>query len=75
MQAFYRLGADVVGMSTVWEVLSLRQMNIPVMGLSCVANYGTGVSETELTGEEVLDEMKKAAPTFSSALEIVLDKF
>jgi len=44
IKAFHQWGADIVGMSTVWEALALKQMGAELLGLSCVCNYGTGVS-------------------------------
>lgn len=55
------LGATVVGMSTVPEVIAANAMGMRVCGISCVANFGAGMTENTLTGEEVLEEMAKAS--------------
>ena len=55
------LGATVVGMSTVPEVITANAMGMRVCGISCVANHGAGMTENTLTGEEVLEEMAKAS--------------
>lgn len=55
-----RLGASLVGMSTVPEVIAARHMGMRVLGLSCVANYAAGISKTKLTHEEVLREVSRA---------------
>jgi purine-nucleoside phosphorylase len=47
------LGADVVGMSSVPEVIVARHMGVRVAGLSVVANLAAGLSRKPLTHEEV----------------------
>jgi len=48
------LGANCVGMSTVPEVIVARQMGMRIVVLSCVSNFAAGVTDAELTEEEVL---------------------
>jgi purine-nucleoside phosphorylase len=54
--SFYRrVGGDAVGMSTVPEVIVCAQEGIRVLGLSAVSNMATGVQQTPLSHQEVLD--------------------
>ncbi len=48
------IGADLVGMSTVPEVIAARHMGIRCMAISCVTNMAAGVSNQKLDHEEVL---------------------
>jgi purine-nucleoside phosphorylase len=50
------LGAHAVGMSTVIEAIAARQMGAKVAGLSCLTNYGAGLTgpETRLSHSEVV---------------------
>ena len=47
------LGAGLVGMSTVHEVITARHAGVPVLGLSLVANPAAGVSPGPLRHEDV----------------------
>jgi len=49
------LGADLVGMSTVPEVIALRQMQREVIAISCVTNKAAGTSPLPLSHEEVVE--------------------
>jgi purine-nucleoside phosphorylase len=49
------LGADVVGMSTVLEVIAARHMGLRCLGISCVTNMGAGVLKQKIDHQEVLE--------------------
>ena len=55
------MGASVVGMSTVPEVIVANAMGMETAVLSCVANQAAGMSGEKLTEEEVLAVMKAAS--------------
>ena len=59
------LGADLVGMSTVPEVIVARHMGIRVCAVSCVANPAAGLSAQELSHQEVLATVQRSAEALS----------
>lgn len=67
------LGADMVGMSTVPEVIALRHMRGRVLGISCVANHAAGVTRHPLSHEEVVAACAAAAPSFQALLMGILN--
>ncbi len=54
------LGADVVGMSTVPEVITARALGLRVLGVSLVTNPAAGVGTETLAHEDVLQVGEKA---------------
>ncbi|MDF1853170.1 MAG: purine-nucleoside phosphorylase [Verrucomicrobiales bacterium] len=67
-----QLGADAVGMSTVPEAIQARALGMRVIALSCLTNYGAGLSQQPLHHEEVIEVGKRAAQDLFSLLESVV---
>lgn len=63
------LGADMVGMSTVPEVLTANHMGVRVLGISCAANYASGITKEKLTHDDVLAVMEKCGGGISRLIK------
>ncbi|MCB1203541.1 MAG: purine-nucleoside phosphorylase [Verrucomicrobiae bacterium] len=63
------LGADAVGMSTVPEAIQGRALGMRIVGLSCLTNYGAGLSAAPLSHEEVMETGRAAAKDLFTLLE------
>ncbi|HEY3927247.1 MAG TPA: purine-nucleoside phosphorylase [Candidatus Koribacter sp.] len=74
IQMLGRVGADLVGMSTVPEVLAARHMNVRVLAISCVTNMAAGLSGETLSHQEVLETTQRVKGTFLKLLRSVLPK-
>ena len=74
IHAFRTLGADLVGMSTVPEVLAARHSGIRVLGISCVTNMAAGVTGEKLTAEEVFETGARVKNEFIALLKAVIPK-
>jgi purine-nucleoside phosphorylase len=66
------LGADLVGMSTVPEVLAARHMGVRCLALSCVTNAAAGVLPEPIDHERVLEVGARAAGDLVALLREVL---
>jgi purine-nucleoside phosphorylase len=66
------MGADLVGMSTVPEVIVANHMSIRVAAVSCVSNFAAGVKSEKLHHQEVLDAMAHAADSLSGLIRAFL---
>ena len=72
IRAFRTLGADLVGMSTVHEVIVARHMGMEVLGISLVTNMAAGVSDRLLNHEEVMQTGQRVEADFSALLTAVV---
>ncbi|MEQ8768620.1 MAG: purine-nucleoside phosphorylase [Planctomycetota bacterium] len=69
------LGAGLVGMSTVPEVIAARQVGLPVLAIALVSNAAAGLSDRPLSHEEVLEAGRQAAADLRKLLESVIGTF
>ena len=68
------IGADLVGMSTVPEVLAARHCGMRVLGISCVTNAAAGILDQPLDHEEVLATAERIKSQFIALLKSVIPR-
>ena len=68
------IGSDLVGMSTVPEVIAARHSGIRVLGISCVTNAAAGILDQPLDHQEVLETAERVKSQFISLLSAILPK-
>jgi purine-nucleoside phosphorylase len=66
------LGADAVGMSTVPEVIVARQMDMEVLGISCITNLAAGITDEPINHEDVMATGDRVRETFTSLMRRVV---
>jgi purine-nucleoside phosphorylase len=66
------LGADLVGMSTVPEVIAARHMGVECLAISCVTNMAAGILPQKINHEEVLETGLKVRGTLVKLLKAVI---
>jgi purine-nucleoside phosphorylase len=66
------IGADLVGMSTIPEVIVARHMGMNVLAISCVTNMAAGISDEVLSHKEVLATGERVKGDFVGLLRAIL---
>lgn len=74
IRAIRILGGDAVGMSTVTEALTAAHVGIPVLGLSLLTNMAAGLSQQDLSTEEVERAAKQHGERFQALVSKIIEK-
>jgi purine-nucleoside phosphorylase len=68
------IGADLVGMSTVPEVIVAHYLGMRVLAISCVSNMAAGILPKKINHEEVLEVGRKVRDTLVRLLKALLPR-
>jgi purine-nucleoside phosphorylase len=69
-----KLGGDAASMSTVPEVIVANQENLDVIGISCITNHATGISNSPLSHDEVTETAKLVQKKFLMLLSGIIKR-
>ena len=68
------IGADLVGMSTVPEVVMANYLGMKVLAISCVTNMAAGILKQKINHEEVLETGRQVRGTLVRFLKALLPR-
>jgi purine-nucleoside phosphorylase len=68
------IGADLVGMSTVPEVIAANHMGVRCLAISCVTNMAAGILPQKINHEEVLETGRRVRDTLVRLLTALLPR-
>ena len=63
------LGADMVGMSTVPELIAANHLGIKTCGISCISNMAAGLSKDPLSHDDIKKQAKKSVHILGDLLK------
>lgn len=66
------LGSNAVGMSTACEAIAANHMGVKLIGISCISNLASGISEAPLNHLEVKQAADRVAPVFQKLISDVV---
>jgi len=66
------MGADAVGMSTVPEAIVANYCGMNVLGISCISNAASGISDVRLSHKEVIETTNRAKIRFKSLIKAII---
>lgn len=72
IRAYRTLGADAIGMSTVFEVITAAHCGLEVLGFSLITNKAAGIIRKPLSGEEVNEIGRKSSEVLGNLIKQIV---
>lgn len=70
----YRFGATNFGMSTVPEIIAMKELNVPIFAMSFVTNKAAGVGGVKLSHEDVQIAAKAGEPNMKALISELIKR-
>ena len=67
-----KYGGDAVGMSTFPEIKTALEIGLNVIGIACLTNYASGITNIPLTHHEVVSAADKSKLKFCNLIEYII---
>lgn len=74
IRAFRVMGVDVVGMSTVPELMEASRLDIPAAAITMVTNMASGVTKGKLDHSDVKDAADRRKDDFARLVTVLIEK-
>lgn len=74
IKMYRMLGGNAVGMSTAPEAIVANYCGLKVLGISCLTNYASGVSDCPLNHQEVIDTANMVKESFKNLLSEFINR-
>ncbi len=73
IKALKKLGANLVNMTSAYEITLFHEMEIPFAAMAVATNYACGISKKRLSTEEVMEQMNNAKPKINLIINGLVD--
>lgn len=73
IKAYKMIGADSIGMSTVPESIVANYLGMNILGISCITNMATGISDIAHSHESVVEVAVKSGFRFCNWVEKIVE--
>jgi purine-nucleoside phosphorylase len=69
----FKMGSDAVGMSTAHEAIYAAYIGLETSVISCITNYGSGITDKKLNHLEVMDTANLISSRFEKLIKKVIE--
>jgi purine-nucleoside phosphorylase len=75
IKMFKKIGADIIGMSTVPEAIVAQSLGLEILGLACVTNKAAGIGKIKHSHSTTLEVAQKVSSNLNNLIKAILRQF